>query len=280
MFDSHPYYQERSKEPSSVVPQDLNEVLTVFQYISLNLTYSQTCLRGLKVLEIGCGTGEYCKLALDHGARFVLGLDLSTHQINSAKMNLAEFDMYESLYSFIRADYLHSSAMEIGIVDKYSAYFDKVMSFWTLSMAKNYNEVNEVIRNANKLIRDKGDAVFLVLNPNIVDEFETFKDLPRMENMEFVSVEECEDHFLVTSNVIDDNSNEAVLKIDYHVYSENQLRKAFLANNFEIKHSGPLDLIPEDSHLSVPFKDLSKEISKSYSFGWYFHVKNTKNNLV
>lgn len=276
MFENRSYYQELSTVTSTVISQDLYEVLTVFQYISVNLTYSQTCLRGLKVLEIGCGAGEYCKLALDHGAEFVLGLDLSSQQINSAKMNLVDSDTNESSYSFIRADYFHSSAIEIGIVDKYSSYFDKAMSFWTLSMAKNFNELNEVIRNANKFIRDKGDAVFLVINPNIVEEFETFKDLPRIENMEFVSVEEYEDHFLLTSNVLEPNTGDAILKINYHVYSQVQLSKVFSDNNFEIKHSGPLDLTLEDNHLNVPFKDLSKEISKSYSFGWYIHVRKGK----
>ena len=258
---------------NSLISLDHHELYTVFYYLSININYSSTCLTGLKVLEIGCGAGEYCKSALNHGAQFVLGLDISTYQINLAKMDFAESEVPESCYLFEKSDYLHEFAMCREIINRYSSYFDKAMSFWTLSMAKNTSEVLEIVKNVFRLIKNKGDAVFLVVNPGIIEHFQTFKSLPRIENMEFTGVEECEDYFLLTCNILEPYSSEIFMEVKHNVYSLDQLKKIFSTFNLEIKHSGPLDLVPEDDQLALPFKSLSREISKEYSLGWFIHVK-------
>jgi malonyl-CoA O-methyltransferase len=51
-------------------------------------------LRGKTVLDAGCGTGKFCMTAIERGARFVKGIDLSPNMIEQAKKNCpqAEFE--------------------------------------------------------------------------------------------------------------------------------------------------------------------------------------------
>lgn len=42
-------------------------------------------LEGKSVLDLGCGYGWHCKFAAEHGAARVLGLDLSSKMIETAK---------------------------------------------------------------------------------------------------------------------------------------------------------------------------------------------------
>lgn len=44
-------------------------------------------LEGRSVLDAGCGTGTFCKIAIEGGASFVKGIDLSPKMIDQAKKN-------------------------------------------------------------------------------------------------------------------------------------------------------------------------------------------------
>jgi 2-polyprenyl-3-methyl-5-hydroxy-6-metoxy-1,4-benzoquinol methylase len=61
----------------------------------LNSTLEQPALRsllpnlgGTHVLDVGCGTGGFCKYALEQGAEFVLGLDISRRMSSRAESDL------------------------------------------------------------------------------------------------------------------------------------------------------------------------------------------------
>ena len=46
-------------------------------------------LKGKAVLDVGCGTGKFCQLAVDRGANRVVGIDLSPNMIETARRNCA-----------------------------------------------------------------------------------------------------------------------------------------------------------------------------------------------
>ncbi|WP_273404188.1 class I SAM-dependent methyltransferase [Actinobacillus porcinus] len=57
-------------------------------------------LKGKKLLDLGCGTGEHLALYLEHGADFVVGMDLSEAMLTQAAQNLSQkrprFSLYQS----------------------------------------------------------------------------------------------------------------------------------------------------------------------------------------
>jgi SAM-dependent methyltransferase len=59
-------------------------------------------LQGLRVLDLGCGFGWFCRWAREHGAASVLGVDVSERMLARAKAETAD-----PAISYIRADLEH-----------------------------------------------------------------------------------------------------------------------------------------------------------------------------
>jgi SAM-dependent methyltransferase len=59
-------------------------------------------LRGLRVLDLGCGFGWFCRWAREHGAASVLGVDLSERMLARAKA-----ETHDPAISYARADMEH-----------------------------------------------------------------------------------------------------------------------------------------------------------------------------
>ena len=119
-----------TEEQDKVLSEDLCEIYTVFKFISTQLHYHSNCLNGLKILDLGCGSGENCSLALNHGAAFVAGLDLSSSIIQSAQSNFAKASINQSKYFFAKANVFSSQSVELNLPPgQFENYFDKVMSF-------------------------------------------------------------------------------------------------------------------------------------------------------
>src|SRR5271168_4178471 len=56
-------------------------------------------MRGLRVLDLGCGYGWFCRWAREHGATSVLGIDVSEKMLERARASTAD-----PAISYIRAD--------------------------------------------------------------------------------------------------------------------------------------------------------------------------------
>ncbi len=96
-------------------------------------------LKGKKVLDLGCGSGNNCMKAIELGSSFVLGIDVSQNMIDLAKKtNSNEKIKYDVL------------AMEN--IDSLNEKFDVVIS----SLAFHY------VEDYNKLLKD----IYNLLNPN------------------------------------------------------------------------------------------------------------------
>lgn len=104
---------------------------------------------GKTVLDLGCGYGWHCKYASDHGARSVLGTDISHKMIEKAQtINSASQIRYECI------------AMEDLHFPKHS--FDVILS----SLAFHYiKDFETLICNLSQWIRPQGSFVFSVEHP-------------------------------------------------------------------------------------------------------------------
>ena len=48
-----------------------------------------------RVLDLGCGYGWHCAYAAQHGARYVLGTDLSERMLATGAINAEQYEAYE-----------------------------------------------------------------------------------------------------------------------------------------------------------------------------------------
>src|SRR5215213_6281155 len=106
-------------------------------------------LGGLRVVDLGCGFGWFCRWAREQGAARVLGLDLSERMLARAKANTAD-----AAIAYVRTD------MErLGLAE---ASFDLAYS----SLALHYVEdLAGLLAEVHRALRPGGRLVFSVEHP-------------------------------------------------------------------------------------------------------------------
>src|ERR1700730_16771633 len=73
-------------------------------------------IQGLRVLDCGCGEGRFCRILIQRGATFVLGLDLCAPMIEAAQQLASGKDEYHI-----------ADVQELGFLDNDS--FDLAVSY-------------------------------------------------------------------------------------------------------------------------------------------------------
>ena len=106
-------------------------------------------LRGKTVLDLGCGYGWHCRYAAEHGARLVIGIDLSERMLNEAKARTTD----------PRITFLRGAIEEM---DFRLESFDLIIS----SLAFHYVEsLNTMYAMLYRILKSNGDLVFSVEHP-------------------------------------------------------------------------------------------------------------------
>lgn len=101
------------------------------------------------VLDLGCGYGWHCIYAAEHGAKSVLGIDISQKMIEKAK-------------SMTKSDKVSYEIFSIENIDDLDKQFDVVIS----SLAIHYvQDFNSIAQKVFKLLRSSGDFIFSVEHP-------------------------------------------------------------------------------------------------------------------
>lgn len=106
-------------------------------------------LLNLKVLDIGCGFGDFCRYVIGKGAVNIVGIDPSEKMIHAAKTSTNNVNI-----TFIQ------SAVEK--FESPSAQFDLVVSSLALHYVENFNEV---VKKIFSWMKPKGFFIFSVEHP-------------------------------------------------------------------------------------------------------------------
>lgn len=104
---------------------------------------------GKKILDLGCGYGWHCKFAVEHGADFVLGIDISRKMLEIAKQKNNDKKIK---YQCIAMEDLHLP------VDT----FDIVLSSLAFHYIKNFTLL---VKNISSWLKKGGEFVFSVEHP-------------------------------------------------------------------------------------------------------------------
>ena len=105
--------------------------------------------RGKRVLDIGCGYGWHCAYAVEQGAKYVLGTDISEKMLETAR---------EKNHS----PNIEYKQMAMEDIDFMEGSFDIVMSSLTLHYTPDYEDV---CRRVYKSLTDGGSFVFSAEHP-------------------------------------------------------------------------------------------------------------------
>lgn len=108
-------------------------------------------LKGKRVLDLGCGFGEHCKLFIDSGAEKVVGLDISLKMLEVARRENSD----------PKIEYVHMPMEDIAQI---SESFDVVVS----SLALHYVEdFAGVVKNIYALLNTDGVFIFSQEHPMV-----------------------------------------------------------------------------------------------------------------
>jgi SAM-dependent methyltransferase len=111
----------------------------------LDMPMLEACanLQGLKILDCGCGEGRFCRILVERGAEYVMGLDLCEPMIKAARALQSERDAYQV-----------ADVQNLGFLEEET--FDLVVSYLNqcdLSDFKaNTREVFRVLRQGGRFI--------------------------------------------------------------------------------------------------------------------------------
>lgn len=106
-------------------------------------------LRDKSVLDLGCGYGWHCRYAREHGAKSVIGIDISQRMLGQAKVLTDDSAIH---YEQVAIEDAHFKAGQ----------FDVVLS----SLALHYIEdLSTTVKKVNEFLAPKGHFVFSVEHP-------------------------------------------------------------------------------------------------------------------
>lgn len=131
-------------------------------------------IEGQDVLDLACGSGFYSRIAVDQGARRVIGLDISSAMIEAAQRELGHDDRFE----FRAADCC--KPLDVGT-------FDTLFAMWFLNYAASAEEQLTMWQNMFAHVKPGGRCIGIVPNFNRFNEESPKGQLgSRMEVVEHV----------------------------------------------------------------------------------------------
>ncbi|WP_106496097.1 class I SAM-dependent methyltransferase [Lentibacillus sp. Marseille-P4043] len=142
IYDNQIFFKEyASLRDSGVTYNDFVEQPTIKSVI--------TTLKGKSILDLGCGTGQFARYCIDHGALKVLGVDISRNMIELAKKE----------NNHQRIDYICLPMEDLELPNQ---KFDIIISSLAVHYIENYSNLIEKISG---LLKSNGEFIFSTEHP-------------------------------------------------------------------------------------------------------------------
>ncbi len=122
----------------------------LISHFSLNPN-NERPLKGLKILDIGCGGGLLCEPLTRLGAS-ITGIDASINNVQVAKLHSKEMNL--------NIKYIHSSPERLNVKNE----FDVILN---MEIVEHVSDINLFINNCSKLIKKEGIMFVATINKNL-----------------------------------------------------------------------------------------------------------------
>lgn len=140
IYDNNAFFEEYEK----MREKDINANNLIEQPIFYSLLPS---LKDKKVLDIGCGTGGFCRTAKNEGASFVMGIDCSKNMLEVAKR-------YKDDITYLN--------LPMENLSKLNDKFDVITSSLAFHYVKDFDKL---IYDISNLIKPGGELIFSQEHP-------------------------------------------------------------------------------------------------------------------
>jgi SAM-dependent methyltransferase len=109
-------------------------------------------IRGLRVLDLGCGFGWFCRWAAEHGAREVLGLDISRNMLERAR---AETNDEAVSYAIADLDHLDLPRGAFDLV------YSSLAFHYVEDAARLYAAIHDALAEGGRLVFSTEHPIFM-----------------------------------------------------------------------------------------------------------------------
>jgi SAM-dependent methyltransferase len=113
-------------------------------------------LEGLRILDLGCGGGQFARYCVEQGALEVTGVDLSTNMLEYARAHNAHPNIH----------YLQGSLEDVELPD---GAYDLIVSSLVMDYVRDYGQV---VQKVTRALRKGGHFVYSTLHPHITARIE------------------------------------------------------------------------------------------------------------
>lgn len=181
IYDNDEFFTKYQSKRNAISANDLIEIPELFELIGN--------VKGLNVLDLGCGAGGHDRHLIKLGAKRVLGIDLSNNMIHEAKKNTDD----------TRIEY---RVMSMNDIDKLEEKFDLVVSSLAIHYIEDYDSLCKKVYG---VLKEGGRFIFSCGHP--MDSCAILKDYS--------------DNYVVINNkkyfLISDYNNEGKRVSHWHV---------------------------------------------------------------
>ncbi|CAG9331363.1 unnamed protein product [Blepharisma stoltei] len=270
-----PYFQCYNAVKSDPLYYYCGEYTTIKE-ISQSGIYSDNCLSGMKILDLGCGSGRTIAHLFEKGASEAVGLDLSPHMVEDAIRFLTEIGIPQDKFLIKQANCFSSAELYNALpLEQYSEHFDAITAQYLHCYAENLDKLTESFLVSNKWLKRDGVLCFTAPNPKIATEFEYFQELAETRNffLQFKSLTHSKEQIpkekLAFNNL---ETGKELFSVSTFLYQINHFREALNRGGFELISAKGLEMNP-NSGLNL---DDDRNILRvgEYSDGYSFKAKN------
>ncbi|CAG9322775.1 unnamed protein product [Blepharisma stoltei] len=261
---NHAIYNEQLKSGRRYYCEEYN----VIKELALNREFSDNCLENMRILDLGCGSGEFVAHMIQKGAQTAIGIDISQKMIDDANNLLSSQPQLSSRFSFAKANcFSIENVQEILPLEKYAGYFDAITSIFLLCYAQSERELNDLFCLCNKYLKENGTFAFITTNPRIALEFPEYQEKTKTGGFRLLSLQENNGLPLLEGGFCDIDTNELRFTVSNIIYSRAQIQSASEQNGFEIETTfypafhPDFDITSLSTRISIDFLNGNDSIS-------------------
>ncbi|KAH8912167.1 S-adenosyl-L-methionine-dependent methyltransferase [Coniochaeta sp. PMI_546] len=116
-------------------------------------------LKDLKVLDLGCGFGWFCRWAVDHGAATVHGIDISNNMLERARVMTEGSGSTYAGITYTRAD-LDSLELPESATESYDLVFSSLAFHYLENLPRLLQLIHRVLKPGGKLVFNVEHPIF------------------------------------------------------------------------------------------------------------------------
>ena len=245
--------------------REYTETYTVLKAMVDGQDLKNDALTGINILDLACGGGHYAREYLKLGASRVVGIDISSRQVDNANFFTRSEGFAESRFGFYCADCGALEEVKRTLEEETVRKFDIVTAVWLLGNAPNRAVHRKMMEVANYYLKPGGKFVAITSNPvSFYNDDQTFKKLVPY-GLQYERTEP-ENGTLKRRITFYNREGGYMFAVYNYVFSQKEIEADLIATGFNEIRQSAFDVDPENpAIIDTTFENFLKNIQECHA---------------